>query len=311
MGFWSTVSRIGAGMMTGGLSEVARIPAISDNMGTIAPIAGGLAGIPGGAAGIAAGASIGNMVGSAYTANKAAQLAQQGAIAQNVASAAAADKQMAFQERMSSTAHTREVQDLRNAGLNPILSATGGSGSSSPSGAMAPVVDTVAPKVSAALKLADFSTNLVDILSRTLLNYSHRDAVAEDVKTKQFFNLGVDDFLTPEARNYRGFTGLNVSTTSSAFNKSKADAYLDTLASLETSLKKAQINLTATNDRYHSSLNRLTNLSYEQQRTLLPGMINRGEVEKSSATQYLAYIDRYLDTAKKAKDLIPPVFILP
>lgn len=164
--------------------------------------------------------------------------------------------QMAFQERMRATQYQTAVEDLKLAGLNPMLAYTNG-GAGTPAGAMAQQSDVVTPAVNTALSARRNKAEVANMEnSNDLITQQTAKAKAEGnaataaesaQRTQAAVNLELEKKVKAEA-----------DVASATASKIRQNTYMDTLA--------------------------------------IPRMENQAAVERTSAAQAAAYIDRAKET---------------
>lgn len=146
----------------------------------------------------------------------------------NRANARMAREQMAFQERMSSTAYQRQQADLRAAGLNPYMSNAGGSGASSPGGSMAGQSDVVAPAVSRALEARMFREQLAtaEFNKRTAFHQAEKaaaDAKERKAETDVYDDPAIREMIGNLVRSQLGFGATKYVADAKYYNQNAAN----------------------------------------------------------------------------------------
>lgn len=115
--------------------------------------------------------------------------------------AAQAQKQMDFQERMSSTAYQRAVHDMKMAGINPALAYNQG-GATSPSGAMATTSDVISPAVSGAMQAMRMVKELDQLDRQNALLEAQKHKTDADTEASWQESYGPKPGIDPRTDSY-------------------------------------------------------------------------------------------------------------
>lgn len=144
-----------------------------------------------------------------------------GGIAANASNKKRAAEQMAFQERMSSTAYQRATEDMRLSGINPMLAYQQG-GASSPGGAMATMDDVISPAVSSAMHGRRLKEEILGMeAQRNLMKQQGNVATSQAGLNQMHTNIGAEHLEGARLENLHSAAALPRAQFQSWMDRSK------------------------------------------------------------------------------------------